>query len=235
MIKLPFFKRDPSRIQMSKRIRVETYRMIFATVAVTALIGWKHEFVWTGMTSNIYLNGTIASVFLFGLFLAFRQVFSLRNEEAGLMALQEAYDDIRFHPKRAKTDPYWRHYRCLEPGKMFVRPKIFGHVYDLTYDKLMRTKHLRISVGTMQSLVREVELRFSAERSLLGYVTGILVFLGLIGTFIGLMDVVGSVGGILGSLAGGGGGDAADSFTKLITVLQAPMVGMATGFSSSLF
>jgi hypothetical protein len=63
---------------------------------------------------------------------------------------------------------------------------------------------------------------------------GLLVFLGLIGTFIGLMKMVGSVGGIIGGLAGADAGSNA-AFQKLLADLEAPLVGMATGFSASLF
>lgn len=230
-------KAGPKKIATSRRIKAETLRVFAVASCVLGLVAWNHAFFWQAVSSNLYLNGVIIAVFLFGFFLAFQNILRLRNEEVALLALKEAFEDIQNHHSRSKRDPYWRHYRCLEPGYVFSKPRIFGHVFDLTYDKIMRAKHLRISVGTMQSLVREVEMRFASERSLLQYVTGILVFLGLIGTFVGLMDVVGSVGDILRSIALTTS-DARNSATvleSLMTDLQAPLTGMATGFSSSLF
>jgi hypothetical protein len=71
------------------------------------------------------------------------------------------------------------------------------------------------------------------ERGLVGYVSGLAIFLGLIGTFVGLMEMVHSVGGIIGSLAGANASP--ESIQNLIKALQAPLTGMAQGFSASLF
>ncbi len=199
------------------------------------LVGWQFDFIWTGITSNVYLNSIIISLFGFGIFLAFGSAFRLRNEELAFVALQESYDDIKFEEERSKNAPFWKHYRCLEPGIVFQKPRLLSHVFDLTYEKMMRTREITISIGTMQSLVSEFKTKIIEDRAMLSYVTGILVFLGLIGTFIGLMDMVASVGGIIGSIANMDMSDPTAAFTRLIQDLQAPLVGMATGFSSSLF
>src|SRR5262249_43371822 len=104
----------------------------------------------------------------------------------------------------------------------------------LTIEELARTKHMRISLGTMESMVSAILSKIVHERAILQYITGLLVFLGLIGTFIGLMEMVGSVGNIIGGIANA---DAAsnEAFRKLLRDLQEPLVGMATGFSGSLF
>lgn len=220
---------------MRKRIQRQMYKMLAVLIGIGLLVLWRHEFVWTGITSNVYLNLTIITLFVFGLTLAFSAALRLKNEEVAFVALQEAYDDIKFEDERAKTAPFWRHYRCLEPGITFGKPRLLGHVFDLTYEKMMRTRDITISVGTMQSLMAEFKTKVNEDRAMLAYLTGILVFLGLIGTFIGLMDMVGSVGGIIGSIANMDMSDPTAAFTKLINDLQAPLVGMATGFSSSLF
>lgn len=209
--------------------------MMIVFLGTLGLVSWQFEFIWTGITSNIYLNSIIISLFFFGITLAFSSAFRLKNEELAFVALQESYDDIKFEEERSKNAPYWRHYRCLEPGIVFTKPRLLGHVFDLTYEKMMRTRQITISIGTMQSLVSEFKTKIVEDRAMLQYVTGILVFLGLIGTFIGLMDMVGSVGGIIGSIANMDMSDPTAAFTKLIQDLQAPLVGMATGFSSSLF
>ncbi|MCB1507695.1 MAG: hypothetical protein KDI98_02705 [Hyphomicrobiaceae bacterium] len=220
---------------MRKRIKNQIIKMVIAVIMVSGLVGWQFEFVWTGLTSNIYLNMTIVGMFLFGIVLAFRSALSLKNEVIALNALTEAYDDIRMGAEREADEPYWRHYRCLEPGIVFHRPRLLGHVFDLTYEKMMRARKLQLSIGTMQSLMQELNSKLADDRSMLNYVTGLLVFLGLIGTFIGLMGMVSSVGGIIGGIANMDGGDSTEAFKKLITDLQGPLVGMATGFSSSLF
>ncbi|MBV6658805.1 MAG: hypothetical protein KI785_13665 [Devosiaceae bacterium] len=220
---------------MRKRIQRQILKMSVVLGGTLLLVAWRHEFVWDGLTSNIYLNSVIITLFLFGMFLAFSSAMRLKHEEVAFVALQEAHDDIRFEEERSKTAPFWRHYRCLEPGIPFAKPRLLSHVFDLTYEKMMRTREITISIGTMQSLVSEFKVKLNEDRAMLTYITGILVFLGLIGTFIGLMDMVRSVGGIIGSIANMDMSDPTAAFTKLINDLQAPLVGMATGFSSSLF
>jgi hypothetical protein len=219
---------------MRKQIRGQLYKIFGAIGLILGLVTWQFDFVWTGINSNIYLNMTIVGMFFFGLALAFKSVFSLGNEVTAFDCLKEAYDDVRLIEAKSIKEPFWRHYRCLEPAKTFNKPKLLGHVFALTYEKVMRTHDLKINIGTMQSLVSELNSKLADDRSMLNYVTGLLVFLGLIGTFIGLMNMVGSVGDIIGGLADMDSGSN-EAFMKLINDLKAPLVGMATGFSSSLF
>jgi hypothetical protein len=218
---------------MRKIIRSNLMKMAGIVLAIFALAGWAHHFVWSGIISNIYLNGAIIGLLVFAVYLCFRNVFKLKNEIIAFEALQEVWDDIRNDEQRSAEDPYWRHYRTLDVGHVFSRPPLLGHIYDLTYEELLRSRKLRISLETMQSLMHGIDSRLSGERSLINYLGGLLVFLGLIGTFIGLMEMVASVGGIIGALNNAGGGG--DAMKQLLTDLQAPLTGMATGFSSSLF
>lgn len=209
-------------------------KVLGTLLALALLVAWAHEFVWSGIRSNVYLNGGIIAVFLFGVFLVVRSMSSLRNEETAFVALQEAYEDSRQERLMGGRDPYWRHQRGLKPGKVFGRPVILGHMFELTYDELIRSKDVRISMSTMQNIVQGIEVKLSEQRSLSVYITGLLVFLGLIGTFIGLMEMVASVGSIIGSLQNLQAASAS-AIQQLLKSLEEPLRGMATGFSSSLF
>ena len=223
-----------SQLQIRKQINAQKYKAAFVVSLLLGLVTWQHHFVINGFLSNTYLNGAIICVFLFGACLAFHTMFGLRKEEIAFAALQEAFDDIRTGAQKSAQDPFWRHARCFEKGTVFVKPSLLGHVYELTVEELLRTRHMRISLSTMESMVSAIMAKMVHERALLGYITGLLVFLGLIGTFIGLMEMVGSVGGIIGGLANSDAGST-DAFKKLLHDLEAPLVGMATGFSASLF
>ena len=76
-------------------------------------------------------------------------------------------------------------------------------------------------------------MRLDEARDISRYLTGLLVFLGLLGTFWGLIETVGSVGGIINGLKVGGDADAV--FDALKEGLAAPLGGMGISFSSSLF
>jgi hypothetical protein len=220
---------------MKKIILVQFLRMALVFAALVALVVWQSHFIMSGINSNPYLNTVIIGVFGFGSMLALKSLFGLRNDVKAFAALKDIYDEIQ----RERHDPHidQRQRRlslCLTPGIVYRSPDLLGHVFDLTLDELLRTRHMRISIATMQHLLQAIDTRMAHQRSLMGYLTGLSVFLGLIGTFIGLMEMVGSVGGIIGGLANGDSASA-DTIKRLIHDLEAPLVGMATGFSCSLF
>ena len=215
-------------------IRSQLLRMSALMLALAVLVGFAWHFVSQGILANVYLNGGIIAVFGFGCVLAFRRVLLIRNDATAFEALQEAFEDARRERTEVIDDPYWRHYRSLEPGVVFGSPKSIGHMFELTYDELLRAKGLNLSVATLQNVVDAVENRLVDERSQVNYLTGLLIFLGLIGTFIGLMEMVGSVGDIIAGLSAGSG-SSKSAMKTLLSRLQVPLTGMATGFSSSLF
>jgi hypothetical protein len=90
-----------------------------------------------------------------------------------------------------------------------------------------------ISAQTMRAFLDSLATRLDEARDISRYLTGLLVFLGLLGTFWGLIETVGSVGTIINGLKVGG--DADTVFDALKEGLAAPLGGMGISFSSSLF
>jgi len=88
-----------------------------------------------------------------------------------------------------------------------------------------------------QSLLRHVldslATRLDESRETSRYLTGLMVFLGLLGTFWGLLETVGSIGAVISSLQGGS--EMASLFNDLKTGLARPLSGMSLAFTSSLF
>lgn len=221
---------------MEKQVAHIRYKMIGMIVAILALASWQHEFVYEGVMAHVEMNSTILGTFGFSIIMAFIFVSKLKNEIIAFNALKEMWDDIRKGPAEEARDALWRHYRCAQPGRIFQRPRLLGHAYDLVTEELARTKRIRVSVETMNTLVHKIEQTIADEKSLIVYLSGLLVFMGLIGTFIGLLHMVGSIGGIIGKLAQSSGGAAASgAFQELLAALQEPLRGMASGFASSLF
>ncbi len=96
-----------------------------------------------------------------------------------------------------------------------------------------RSGRMSISQQTMRHLLDSIATRLDEARDLSRYMTGLLVFLGLLGTFWGLIETVGSVGKVIEGLKVGG--DAGSVFDTLKEGLAAPLSGMGISFSSSLF
>ena len=96
-----------------------------------------------------------------------------------------------------------------------------------------RSGRMSISQQTMRHLLDSIATRLDEARDISRYMTGLLVFLGLLGTFWGLIETVGSVGKVIDGLKVGG--DAGALFDTLKEGLAAPLGGMGISFSSSLF
>ena len=96
-----------------------------------------------------------------------------------------------------------------------------------------RIGRMAISSQIMRGILDSIAARLDEARDMSRYMTVLLVFLGLLGTFWGLIETVGSVGGVINSLKPGG--DAAAIFEALREGLAAPLGGMGISFSSSLF
>jgi len=92
---------------------------------------------------------------------------------------------------------------------------------------------MSISQHTMRHLLDSIATRLDEARDISRYMTGLLVFLGLLGTFWGLIETVGSVSHIIDGLKVGG--DSGSLFDTLKEGLAAPLGGMGISFSSSLF
>jgi hypothetical protein len=158
--------------------------------------------------ANPGLNALIIGVLLIGIILSFRQVLLLFPEIAWVNG-----------------------YRLADPGLARHRqPVLLAPMAAILGERGARTA---ISPQIMKSLLDSIATRLDEARDTSRYMTGLLVFLGLLGTFWGLIETVGSVGGVIQNLKVGG--DAASMFDSLRDGLAAPLGGMGISFSSSLF
>jgi len=158
-------------------------------------------------TANPVFNGLILSVLLIGIAVNFRQVLALRPESRWLLQRQDRDDGPPVSPK------------LLAPLDRMLA---------------MREGKIRLSALSSRSVLDGLRLRLDEHREVSRYLVGLLIFLGLLGTFWGLLDTINAVGGVIGGLDLGHGG-LEEVFHKLKMNLQSPLAGMGTAFSSSLF
>jgi hypothetical protein len=159
--------------------------------------------------ANPGLNALIGVVLLIGILLAFRQV-------------------IRLYPEVSWVN----NFRVADPGLAIERhPTLLAPMAAILGGE--RTGRMSISQQTMRHLLDSIATRLDEARDISRYMTGLLVFLGLLGTFWGLIETVGSVGKVIDGLKVGG--DAGALFDTLKQGLAAPLGGMGISFSSSLF
>jgi hypothetical protein len=196
---------DPFKLS-SPRIFLVRMLVFLVLLALLAFILYRQ--IWQAFLANPGLNALIIGVLLIGIILSFRQVLRLSPEIAWVNG-----------------------FRLADPGLAHGRaPVLLAPMAAIIGDRGARTA---ISPQIMRSLLDSIATRLDEARDTSRYMTGLLVFLGLLGTFWGLIETVGSVGGVIQNLRVGG--DAAAMFDSLRDGLAAPLSGMGISFSSSLF
>ena len=166
--------------------------------------------------ANTVLNGMILGVLLFGIVYIFRQVIMLRAEVNYLERLRGEAEGGIMYPEESehRTPP-----RLLRPMATMLREK---------------KGRMSLSALSMRTLLDGIQTRIAESHDISRYLIGLLIFLGLLGTFWGLLETVNAVGGTISTL-NGGSGDAITLFEQLRDGLSEPLSGMGTAFSSSLF
>lgn len=196
---------DPFKLS-SPRIFLVRMLVFLILCGLLAFILYKQIVV--AFMANPGLNGLILGVLLIGILLSFRQVLRLFREVRWVNG-----------------------FRLADPGIAVERPPVLlAPMAAILGDRVGR---MAISSQTMRGILDSIATRLDEARDLSRYLTGLLIFLGLLGTFWGLIETVSSVGRVLENLKPGG--DAASMFEGLKEGLAAPLSGMGISFSSSLF
>jgi len=188
--------------------RIFLVRMMVFLILCALVVVVLHKQIWVAFLANPGLNALIIGVLLIGIALSFRQV-------------------IRLFPEVNWVNSF----RLADPGLAVERPPVLlAPMAAILGDRAGR---MAISSQVMRSILDSIATRLDEARDLSRYMTGLLIFLGLLGTFWGLVDTVTSVGKVIEGLRVGG--DAGSIFDALKEGLAAPLSGMGISFSSSLF
>jgi len=183
-------------------------------IVVTSLIGaFLVHSLLDAFYTNPMLNGLIIFVLFFGIVVIFRQVFTLKPE----ISWVESY-------KRSQT-------KGLTSSVNNHKLVLLAPMSSMLEEHKGRPAMSSIA---MRSLLDSLNLRLDESREISRYMISLLVFLGLLGTFWGLLITIGSVGSVISSL-GINDDDATTMFLTLKEGLKEPLNGMGTAFSSSLF
>ncbi|MBR1220854.1 flagellar motor protein MotA [Bradyrhizobium sp. U87765 SZCCT0131] len=188
--------------------RIFLVRMLVFLILCGLVLVVLYKQVWGAFLANPGLNALIGAVLAIGIILSFRQV-------------------IRLYPEVSWVNSF----RIADPGlAVDRRPRLLAPMAAILGDRAGR---MTITQQTMRHLLDSIATRLDEARDISRYMTGLLVFLGLLGTFWGLIETVGSVGKVIDGLKVGG--DAGAVFDTLKEGLAAPLGGMGISFSSSLF
>lgn len=186
-------------------------RQILTMLIVLGLVGVGVFFalpqVLPVFLANLYLNAFIGLVFLIGLVACFWQVLQIANSVGWIKRFAAGEQDNKGAP------------RLLAPLAALLRT---------------RRDRMQIGASSARSILDSVATRIDEERDITRYITNLLIFLGLLGTFFGLATTVPAVVETIRSLAPADGEAGVEVFDRLMTGLEAQLGGMGTAFSSSL-
>ncbi|MEO5335757.1 MAG: flagellar motor protein MotA [Magnetospirillum sp. WYHS-4] len=184
-------------------------RMIMFVLAVGILIGLLHQPLLAAFMNNVPLNGLILGVFIIGIAFNFRQVALLYPEAVWLEGF------MRDRPAMSGAKP----------------PRLLAPMATMLGEK---REKFTLSALSTRSLLDGIASRLDESRDMSRYTIGLLIFLGLLGTFWGLMETVGSIHRVIAGMTVSGN-DIASTFAELKKSLETPLAGMGTAFSTSLF
>jgi hypothetical protein len=188
--------------------RIFLLRMLVFVVLGGLVAFLLHKQIEVAFMANPGLNSVIIFVLVIGIALCLRQV-------------------IRLYPEIAWVN----NFRLADPGLAVDRPPVL--LAPMAAILGSRIGRMAMSAQLMRGILDSIATRLDEARDISRYMTGLLVFLGLLGTFWGLIETVSSVGGVIQGLKAGG--DAGSMFDSLREGLAAPLSGMGISFSSSLF
>lgn len=184
--------------------------IIFLALAALAVIA-AHDIVFRIFMHNPLLNGLILGVLLVGIVYVVRRALSLKPEIRWIEA-----------------------FRSSRPGfSLEAAPRLLAPVASALGEQERRGRGM-LPAMSVRYLLDSISTRLDESRDISRYQIGLLIFLGLLGTFWGLLETINSVGNVINDLSIGEG-DLVTVFDELKAGLAAPMAGMGTAFSSSLF
>ena len=184
-------------------------RMLLFVIAVLVIVALLYDELTRAFFANPALNGLIIGVLAMGIGYAFRQVLMLGREVKWI-----------------------ENFRTGRPGiSVQAAPRLLAPMAAMLGE---RNHRFSLSAQALRSLLDGISTRLDEQRDMSRYVIGLLIFLGLLGTFWGLLQTITSVGSVISGLSIGDG-ELSSVLADLKRGLREPLVGMGTAFSSSLF
>ncbi|NTF43171.1 flagellar motor protein MotA [Rhizobium sp. AC27/96] len=184
------------------------WTMVLFLIIVGFIVAILFRQAQVAFLHNPGLNGLILGVLAVGILLVFNHVLMLRPE-------------VR----------WFNHFRAVgnSADKVGRSPRLLAPMSAL----LGNRRAMQLSTATLRSILDSIATRLDESRDTSRYLIGLLVFLGLLGTFWGLIGTIGSINDVIQGLDAGTG-DSGDILSALKSGLSGPLVGMGTAFSSSL-
>jgi hypothetical protein len=187
-------------------------RMIIFCIAVYGIAALVSPQLARFFMANPLINAVIVLVELFGVFWNIRQV-------------------QRLYPEVAWVEDFRRNRQKLEQSRP---PVLLAPMARMLHGRADGERRITLSGQALRTILDGISMRLDESRELSRYTTGVMIFLGLLGTFWGLLHTVNSVAEVINGMSLASG-DVNGMFAQLKSGLAGPLAGMGTAFSSSMF
>lgn len=187
-------------------------RTVVFLVVVALVTGALYPVIIGSFLNNPWLNGLILSVLALGIAYNVRRILRLAPETRWIEA-----------------------YRANAPGIGTREPPRLITPIAAALGERQRAKRAPLSAVSLRYLLDSLANRLDESRDIARYMTGLMIFLGLLGTFWGLLEAISAIGNVISGLGIGADADLAVLFEQMIAGLRQPLSGMGTAFSASLF
>src|SRR6201982_877163 len=198
-------------MSQSRRFLIRMVLFLVLLAGLGALLGRSLVNAFMGTPA---VNGVILGILIAGIIYIFRQVLLLDPELGWIESLRNPQGGIDSPVLPAQT------------------PRLLGPMVRML--EAQKGRRVSLSASSPQAPWDGISSPLNETRETSRYLIGVLIFLGLLGTFYGLLETVRSVGDVIGALNIGAGG-VARGFADLKSGLESPLRGMGTAFSASLF
>jgi hypothetical protein len=210
------------KVNMSSALRreISAAAKIFAPfIAILLIVGYFHEFVLNAIKANVTINGLIISAATYGAILIAIRYSDARKDFAVIERFgREALTGIHMS---ALLEQDWLKHR-------YVRHYL-GHIA-----KTGGTVASSIQQNAIENELRELSAEYEHKLELPQFLVGFMIAMGLLGTFIGLLETLTGISGMLDGF-GAPGTNMDEQFMKLVVELRKPLAGMGIAFSASMF
>ncbi len=183
-------------------------RVLVFLILVLLIVVYVYPVIQSAFLSNIYINSIIIFSLIFGLFFSIFHIVQLRSDFSNLSSF-----NIHKNPQ------------FLTASSKLLK--------NLSYELKENEGRYNFKSSSTGKIIESIDISLNGIRDTSKYLVGLLVFLGLLGTFWGLLKTIGSVGDVIGGIAIDDA-SAAGFFESLKNGLKAPLDGMSIAFSSSL-
>ncbi len=207
-------------LNISVRDFLTILQTLFPVLLVVAVGGTFHEFIWHAMSGHLLLNVGIFTVALGGSALMVYRLLEFQRERRVL----------------------WRYSREVTAGNSMVelldQPWLKNRVMHRYLDHIAQTGgklSSQLDQDAIENELHAIQSEFDSKLELPNFLVGFMVAMGLLGTFIGLLETLTGISSMLDGMSGGGGGNIEDEFIKLVAELRKPLAGMGIAFAASMF